>query len=209
MSFASENFLAKLNQKPNELKETENEKRFGNTPIVFAGDFTQLEPVSAKPLYFNEHNHLWFETVTTFIELKTNHRFHKDESWGKLLAKIREEGASVDDLKLTNQEWHVWKTMSLRMMFLEMQHTMLQQPMMTKQQSMMEFLLNICKKHIAVMNQFHHPNTQFASEHQICGSRKPGKKVIVMAANVQKTPHMHLVGKVKLSAVTRKDTTLC
>jgi len=42
ISFASEHVLATLNKKLNLLKETGNEKKFGNIPIVFAGDFTQL-----------------------------------------------------------------------------------------------------------------------------------------------------------------------
>ena len=102
ISFASEHVLATLNKKLNLLKETGNEKKFGNIPIVFAGDFTQLEPVGSKPLYVHTENELWFKTVTTFIELKTNHRFQNDGDWGNMLSRIREEGASKDDLKTIN-----------------------------------------------------------------------------------------------------------
>ena len=81
ISFASEKFLEKLNKYLNRLKETGNDKRFGDIPVVFAGDFTQLEPVKAKPLFLNKENHLWYKCVTTFIELKTNHRFKDDPEW--------------------------------------------------------------------------------------------------------------------------------
>ena len=84
------------------LKEVGNEKRFGDIPIVFSGDFTQLEPVGARPVYVDPNNTLWFDTVTTFIELKTNHRFHVDQEWGNLLSNIRQDGASEDDLAKIN-----------------------------------------------------------------------------------------------------------
>ena len=45
ISFASEQTLRKINNKINILKEVGNEGRFGDIPIVFAGDFTQLAPV--------------------------------------------------------------------------------------------------------------------------------------------------------------------
>ena len=87
----------------NELKETGNEKRFGGLPILFAGDFTQLEPVGAKPLYLCEDNDLFFETMTTFMELKTNHRFRKDEEWGDMLANMRINGVCANVLKKINK----------------------------------------------------------------------------------------------------------
>ena len=104
ISFASKHTLSTmLNKKLYELKETGNEKRFGNIPVVFAGDFTQLEPVGAKPLYLDKDNELWFKTVTTFIELQTNHRFNQDKPWGNMLARIRKHGACTDDLKKINE----------------------------------------------------------------------------------------------------------
>ena len=46
ISFASYSVLQNINEKLNTLKEVENTKYFGDIPIVFAGDFTQLEPVN-------------------------------------------------------------------------------------------------------------------------------------------------------------------
>ena len=102
ISFASERVLSLINKKLNILKQTGNDTKFGNIPILFAGDFTQLEPVGAKPLFVNEDNELWYRTVTTFIELKTNHRFCEDIEWGDMLARIRTDGASATDLQKIN-----------------------------------------------------------------------------------------------------------
>ena len=51
---------------------------FGGLDIIFAGDFTQLKPVKAKPLYLEEDFKIWEQDVHTCFELKTNHRFKND-----------------------------------------------------------------------------------------------------------------------------------
>ena len=51
ISFSSEHTLRKINNKLNILKETGNDWKFGGIPIVFAGDFTQLEPVYKQSLF--------------------------------------------------------------------------------------------------------------------------------------------------------------
>jgi hypothetical protein len=102
ISFANEKTLKDINDKLNQLKQSGNESRFGNIPIVFTGDFTQLEPVKAKPLFLNTENELWYNTVSTFIELRTNHRFKKDPEWGKQLARMRENGSTEADLRKIN-----------------------------------------------------------------------------------------------------------
>ena len=93
VSFASETTLKQINSKLNALKEIDIDTypgaKFGNIPILFAGDFTQLEPVMGKPVWLNENNIIWYEYVNTFIELKTNHRFNKDNLWGSLLQRMR------------------------------------------------------------------------------------------------------------------------
>ena len=102
ISFASESILRKINENMNILKEIGKEGKFGGIPIVFAGDFTQLEPVRSQPLFLNTENEVWYDYVNTFIELKTNHRFHQDPAWGQLLQSIRLDGASKEDLDMIN-----------------------------------------------------------------------------------------------------------
>ena len=86
-------------------------------PVVFAGDFTQLEPVGAKPLHLDQENELWHKTVTTFIELRTNHRFNKDKPWGDMLAGTRELGASANDPKKSINGWCVHQITLLKLTF--------------------------------------------------------------------------------------------
>ena len=102
ISFASEYVLSSINTKLNILKERSEEGKFGGIPIVFAGDFTQLEPVKARPLFLNTENPIWYDYVNTFIELKTNHRFYEDPDWGNLLQRMRLDGSSPTDLKKIN-----------------------------------------------------------------------------------------------------------
>ena len=97
VSFAKREDLEKLNDKLKELKEQN--KNFGGIIVVFAGDFSQLKPVGSKPLYEEKDFVLWTESVHTFYELRTNHRFKKDPKWGSTLADYREHGptqAQVD-----------------------------------------------------------------------------------------------------------------
>jgi hypothetical protein len=49
--FATSSNLKTLNDKLGLLKETRQQK-YGGLHIVFTGDFSQLEPVSGKPLYY-------------------------------------------------------------------------------------------------------------------------------------------------------------
>ena len=102
ISFASYSVLQNINEKLNTLKEVENTKYFGDIPIVFAGDFTQLEPVKQSPLFLNKNNYLWYDCVNTFLELKTNHRFGKKSEWGKLLQRMRTSGSPEEDLAKIN-----------------------------------------------------------------------------------------------------------
>ena len=73
ISFASYSVLQSINKKLNILKEVRCEAKYGGIPIIFAGDFTQLEPVKQKPLFINPDNYLWYDCINTFLELKTNH----------------------------------------------------------------------------------------------------------------------------------------
>ena len=102
ISFASYSVLQSINTKLNILKEVGNESKYGGIPIVFAGDFSQLEPVKQKPLFIDPDNHLWYDCVNTFLELKTNHRFGKNSEWGNLLKRMRSIGSTEEDLKKIN-----------------------------------------------------------------------------------------------------------
>ena len=103
ISFASEDTLKKLNKNLNLLRQMSNEGKYGGLPIVFSGDFTQLEPVIGKPIFLNTENELWYGYVNTFIELRTNHRFGSDPEWGMLLQKMRKEKLHRTELEIINK----------------------------------------------------------------------------------------------------------
>ncbi len=53
--------------------------KFGNLQVLFAGDFGQLPPPMATLLYECKKLHLWHDSINTYMELKTNHRFKNDK----------------------------------------------------------------------------------------------------------------------------------
>lgn len=101
ISFASKKTLEMIERKLRELKEQPN-KRFGGIPVIFAGDFTQLKPVGANPIYLFTDFDIWYDWVNTFIELRSNHRFKHDQSWGELLLRYRDAGPSKADVDIIN-----------------------------------------------------------------------------------------------------------
>jgi len=101
ISFASRKDLETCYRKCCELKE--NSVDFGGIDIIFAGDFSQLKPVRATPLYLEENFPIWEDMIHTFFELKTSHRFNKDPPWGKLLSRYRDIGPTIADVKKINK----------------------------------------------------------------------------------------------------------
>ena len=102
ISFANRKTLELLHEKLGEIRQNQT-LRYGGIPILFAGDFTQLRPVSGDPLYlFPDFDH-WWDWVHTMFELRTNHRFHNDKAWGKLLERYRDNGPSSNDVDKINR----------------------------------------------------------------------------------------------------------
>ena len=74
----------------------------GILPIVFAGDFCQLKPVGGHSLLSMKTFLLWRNKFNTFLELKTNHGFHTDPEWGKLLKHWRSNGPTEEQVDIIN-----------------------------------------------------------------------------------------------------------
>jgi hypothetical protein len=101
VSFAKRQEIEKLNFKLGLLKEKVTSK-FGTCDIIFGGDFSQLRPVRSTPIYLEKDFVIWDEWVHTYFELKKNHRFKNDPSWGELLTRFRDTGPTHEDGKKIN-----------------------------------------------------------------------------------------------------------
>ena len=100
ISFASKEVVDTLDHKLRQILQPD--AAFGRIALVFAGDFTQLKPVKAQPLFLFKDFVKWYDWVHTFLELKTNHRFRLDPPWGTILETFRDEGPSNGDVATIN-----------------------------------------------------------------------------------------------------------
>ena len=105
ISFMSISDLKRLDIRLQKL--LENRSLYGGMSIVFAGDFSQLEPIaaSALPLYCSsfETRRLWHDAINCFLELKGKHRFKDDTEWGEILLRFREGRPTHQDIIEVNK----------------------------------------------------------------------------------------------------------
>mmetsp|Transcript_45114 Transcript_45114/g.109778 ORF Transcript_45114/g.109778 Transcript_45114/m.109778 type:complete len:571 (+) Transcript_45114:3498-5210(+) len=104
ISFGGPEIPSTLNRNLNVIREKSLKCKYGNLPIVYAGDFTQLKPVMQRPLYLTgtivPEFHHW---VHTMIELKTNHRFSEDPNYGDMMLRCRGvSGLEAEDVAQIN-----------------------------------------------------------------------------------------------------------
>ena len=76
---------------------------YGGVHIIFSGDFHQLPPICAgsHPIWQKELA-LWHGVLNSFIELKGKWRFKDDPEWGELLARLRMNETTAEDLVILN-----------------------------------------------------------------------------------------------------------
>ena len=101
ISFATSADLKTLNEKLGLLKETRQQK-YGGLHMVFTGDFSQLEPVSGNPLYYETNFPLWHDWVNCYIELLVQHRFKNDLHFGNIMKRMRNGNLTEDDIACLN-----------------------------------------------------------------------------------------------------------
>jgi hypothetical protein len=76
---------------------------FGGLNIVFCGDFSQLNPVGKKEVfYYQPRKALWGMIVRVINLTMTNWRFVKDPQWGTLLQRMHHGESRREDMKLIN-----------------------------------------------------------------------------------------------------------
>ena len=102
ISFASESDFKKMMEYTQILKQNRFEP-FGGLNMVFAGDYSQLEPVGRDPIYkYDEQLPEFHLALNTYIELDGRHRFRDDPAWGDLLFKFRQGEATKADVDYIN-----------------------------------------------------------------------------------------------------------
>ncbi len=73
--------------------------KYGGTNILFAGDYSQLEPIKCDTVYAGGKRHPEFHDVLNcYIELDGTHRFKDDVQWGEKLRRFRDGEPTIQDV---------------------------------------------------------------------------------------------------------------
>ncbi len=108
ISFASKRDFQKLYSRCQKLMR-QNYKVYGGLNVVFAGDYSQLEPVRQSPIYVEGILPEFHAAINCFIELDGKWRFMKDPPWGEAMFRFREGNPTIQDIDLINENCHVDK----------------------------------------------------------------------------------------------------
>ena len=103
ISFASIEVIDEINRKLNFLRNATSKSLFGNIPIMFCGDFSQLPPVMGKSIISKTSYSLFYEKINVFVGLQANHRFKNDEIWGNILSTMRTKILDKNSLEVINK----------------------------------------------------------------------------------------------------------
>ena len=102
ISFAGYKDFEKLHLNLETLKQRMN-ALYGGVDIVFAGDFRQLTPIKALPIYKHKGDLLFKGGINAYMELNGRHRFRNDPEWGEILNAIREGTVTTDQIARINE----------------------------------------------------------------------------------------------------------
>ena len=104
VSFASAADFQKMHKNLCSLMENRF-SHFGGLNVVFAGDYSQLEPVGRDPVYKDGSFCPEFQgALNSYIELDGKWRFIKDPEWGNIMSRFREGNPTADDIRLINDK---------------------------------------------------------------------------------------------------------
>jgi ATP:corrinoid adenosyltransferase len=101
ISFTSLDILIKLNTKLQALKE-KNRSKYRKIHIIFMHDFSQLEPVTGYPLYYEINFAMWHDRVNCFIELTGQHQFKTDPAFGAIMKQVNGGCPTVGNIATLN-----------------------------------------------------------------------------------------------------------
>ena len=91
ISFMTYKNLQTLSEHLQEITECR-ERQFGKHPIVFLGDFCQLECIRGEPIYLHENSIFWEQALTCMVELQGTHRYNKCQEMKNIMPKMCEHG---------------------------------------------------------------------------------------------------------------------
>jgi hypothetical protein len=96
-SFASYALFNKIEQNARTL--TGNKMKFyGGLNIVYAGNFSQLEPLRAEAVY-NQPCPAFQDLLNCFIELDGEHRFSRDPEFGAINRRLQAGCPTLQDIR--------------------------------------------------------------------------------------------------------------
>jgi hypothetical protein len=75
---------------------------FGSIPIVFLGDFCQLEPIGGDCIYKQANSMLWEQALTCMVELRGSHRYKHCPVMTEVMPRTRDHGLSEVDRQTLN-----------------------------------------------------------------------------------------------------------
>ena len=103
VSFMSTSDVETLDEKLRTFM-TKFDSLYGGLHVLFCGDFSQLEPVSSKPLYTQRSSEkTWVNTINCYVELMGLHRFKDDPEWGQILRRLRTDTYTQHDIDRINE----------------------------------------------------------------------------------------------------------
>ena len=100
-SFASRWDIDKMHDHLKSLMQSN--RLFGGLNIVFAGDFSQLEPVGRDPLY-NDYCASFQGALNCYIELDGKWRFINDPLYGEIMQRFRDGMPTQDAIEFINMK---------------------------------------------------------------------------------------------------------
>ena len=101
ISFAAGVDFDQMYRKTQELM-CERFRPYGGLNIVFAGDYSQLEPCKKETVYSGEPWETFHGSINAFIELDGKHRFKNDTAWGERLLRFRDGEPTLEDVRTVN-----------------------------------------------------------------------------------------------------------
>ena len=95
--------LKKMDQRLKEMRDRA--KPFEGVPIVFSGDFWQLEPSASSEnnlLFSRQSSNLWNDSINVIIILNNEHRYKDDPRYGRIMKEMWHGDLSKKNRKLFN-----------------------------------------------------------------------------------------------------------